>query len=98
MSQDIRTYLLERVDDDPAEAFELHVTATVGPTPTEGETRGVQLTLETPDGFAYARVSEPQLQDLADLIARRIDPDQPPEATGLEAENLTVEPDGETHG
>jgi len=97
MSQDIRTYPLERVDDDTDEAFKMHVTATVGPTPTEDETRGVQLTLETPSGWAYGRVSEPQIRDLIDVLERRIDPDKPPEATGIEGENLTVEPDGETH-
>lgn len=98
MSQDIREYPTCRVDGDDHEARYLSVTATVGPT-GDGEiddTRGVQFTLETPSGYAYARVSEPQIRDLIDVLERRISPDESPEATGIDAEKRTVYFDGET--
>lgn len=98
MSQDVREYPTCRVDGDEREARYMNVTATVGPT-GNGEiddTRGVQITLDTPDGYAHARVSEPQIRDLIDVLERRVEPDEPPEATGWEADEQTVFFNGET--
>jgi hypothetical protein len=94
MSQDLRDYRLIRLDERPNEARELSVTATVGPSTDGDNKRGVQFTLDTPDGFAYARVSQEQIQDLIEVLSARIDPDTPPEATGIEATRKTVQPDG----
>lgn len=98
MSQDLRDYDLYRVDENDREAVEMGVTATVGPSGNGeiDETRGVQITLETPSGYAYGRVSEPQIRDLIWVLQSRIDPDTPPEATGWDADRLTINPDGST--
>ena len=94
MSQELREYRLEQLDDDSDEARRMHVTATVGPITDEDRTRGVQLTLETDNGYAYARVSEQQIQDLISVLSARITPEIPPTATGIEANSQVVESDG----
>ena len=97
MSQDLRDYDLFRVDDNPTEATRMSVTATVGPS-GHGEIdtkRGVQFTLQTPAGTTYARVSEPQVRDLIDVLQKRVDADDDVhEATGWRAERVQISPDG----
>lgn len=97
MSQDIRDYELFRVDEMPNEALMMSLTATVGPS-GHGEIedrRGVQITLNTPAGFAYARLSEPQVRDLIEVLQKRVDPDNDVhEATGWEAERVQISPGG----
>lgn len=96
MSQDLRTYELARVDGAREEANRLSITATVGPTPEDtNNTRGVQVTLDAPQGFAYARLSEAQIQDLIGVLKLRIDSEMPYEATGIKATDTNVKPDGE---
>lgn len=96
MSQDLRDYDLFRVDKNDAEAGNMSVTATVGPTGhgVIDDTRSVQITLDTPNGTAYGRVSEPQIRDLIDVLEARIDPDKKPEATGWEWERTEIAKDG----
>ena len=97
MSQDIRDYELYRVDKNDIEAGKLGLTATVGPT-GHGEieeTRGVQITLHAPGGIVYARMSEPQIRDMIEVLEQRINPDETPEATGWESDRKTVLPTGE---
>jgi len=98
MSQDLRKYRLRRLDEADAEASELSVTATVGPTADEDtsreHTRGVQITLRTPNGTAYGRVTEDQIRDLLGVLKMRIDPEMPYEATGWKATDVSVKPDG----
>jgi hypothetical protein len=96
MSQELRLYPTCRVDGNDNEARHMNVTATVGPT-GNGEidaTRGVQLTLHTPNGYAYARVSEPQIRDLIRVLHKRVDPDAACEATGMDADTQRVYYDG----
>jgi len=98
MSQDIRRYDTCRVDGNDDEARRVGVTATVGPT-GHGEidpSRGVQLTLEAPSGYTYARLSQPQVRDLIDTLCRRLDPeDEEYEATMYGAGDRRVLFDGE---
>lgn len=96
MSQDLRDYDLLQVDQARNEAHELGVTATVGPSGhgrLDG-TRGVQITLATSGGVAYARVTEAQVRDLIRVLATRVNPDAPFEATGWRGDRLTIRPDG----
>jgi len=96
MSQELRDYDLYRVDKNDREAQTMGVTATVGPS-GHGEiddSRGVQFTLETPNGYAYARVSEPQIRDLIRVLQARVNPDVPFEATGWRADRLRINGDG----
>jgi hypothetical protein len=92
------------LDENDAEAAELGVTATVGPTPDDDtnreHTRGVQLTLRTPNGYAYVRVSEQQVRDLIDVLGKRVDSDSGYEATGGDVPITTprVRPDGSVEG
>lgn len=98
MSQDLREYELFRVDNADHEASRMDVTATVGPSGHGDidDRRGVQLTLVTPAGTAYARVSEPQVRDLIDVLRKRVDPDdEVHEATGWGADRVRIGPDGE---
>ena len=97
MSQDLRDYDLLRLDKVDSEAGRMGITATVGPTGDHDiDTRGVQITLETPNGVAYARVSEPQVCDLIETLESRIDDeDKETEATMWGAKNPLVLPSGE---
>lgn len=98
MSQDLRDYRLYRVDENIREAREMGVTATVGPT-GHGKIdarRGVQITLRAPSGIVYARVSEPQIRDLIEVLEKRLDPDDVLKAIGGEADRETVSPSGTT--
>ena len=96
MSQDLRDYELYRVDKNDREAKTMSVTATVGPSGHGeiDEMRGVQITLETPNGYGYARISEPQIRDLIQVLQARLNPDSPFEATGWQADRLRIKPDG----
>ena len=98
MSQDLRDYDLYQLDRNSNEAHRMSLTATVGPT-GHGEiddTRGVQITLDTPAGTAYARISEPQIRDLINVLEKRVDPDEGiHEATGWEAERVKISRTGE---
>lgn len=94
MSQDLRTYRLKRVDEADNEAGKLAVTATVGPSSEKGM-RGVQLTLMTPNGTAYGRVTEAQLHDLVGVLNLRVDDNLPYEATGWQASDVVVNREGE---
>jgi hypothetical protein len=95
MSQDLRTYDLRRVDRADNEASSMSVTATVGPKPDDSEaTRGVQITLRTPNGTAYGRVTEGQIRDLIGVLNMRVNPEMPYEATGWKATDVSVKPDG----
>lgn len=94
MSQDLRDYDLIRLDENDAEASNLSVTATVGPNSQTGKMRGAQITLDTPNGTAYARMTEEQLRDLIRVLESRVFVDGGFTATGIEAERLEVEPEG----
>ena len=94
MSQDLRDYDLMRVDKADAEASEMSITATVGPNSQSGNRRGVQFTLKTPNGYAYARVSEDQIRDLIRVLEDRVKTDVGFTATGYEADRLRVDVDG----
>ena len=99
MSQELRDYDLIQVDnryrDQPNEARRMSITATVGPTDdTTDNTRGVQITLDTDAGYAYARVSEDQIRDLLRVLQSRINPDSPFEATLGGADRLNIRPNG----
>jgi len=97
MSQDIRQYPLIRVDQADNEASRMDLTATVGPSDDEiDDNRGVQLTLRTPNGYAYARVSEPQIRDLIETLKKRVDPENDDyEATLYGSGNRSVTPTGQ---
>lgn len=94
MSQDLREYRLKPVDGVQHEADRLAVTATVGPYGEDDSPRGAQITLNSRSGTVYARLSEQQLRDLVDVLDRRTAPDEPPTATGIEADYRVVNPDG----
>ena len=95
MSQDLRDYDLLRLDENDAEADTMSVTATVGPNSESGNIRGIQLTLDTPNGYAYARVSEDQIRDLIKVLESRIQEGSGFTATGIEADRLKVDENGE---
>ena len=95
MSQDLQHYDTIRLDKNRDEAGEVSVTATVGPTESDMDaTRGVQITLSTPNGWSYARLSEPQVRALISVLQMRVNPDKDHEATGWSVDPAKVLPDG----
>lgn len=94
MSQDLRDYDLKRVDGNNAEASNMSITATFGPNSGNEKRRGVQITLDTPNGTAYGRVTEEQVRDLIHVLQARVFEEGGFTSTGIEADRLTVNQDG----
>lgn len=89
MSQDIRDYVGRRVDEVTNEADCMSLTSTV-----QANGRGIQITLDSYDGTVYVRLTEPQVKDLVTVLEMRLDPDLPYEATGIEADRVTIDQEG----
>lgn len=100
MSNNLRKYISQRPPKendgwyDSHRVGEMSVSAMVGPSPDEGHTRGVQITLDE----EYFQLTEHQARDLAMLLLRRVDSDDCIESTNWLGEFGAMDPDGSLVG